>query len=185
MMRTPMRVWMSADAENQVNQPKRRAPVILRLVMYVGAGALIAALLLGRPDADADEDGSSLREVLSETSDHGDLVLKFDDDGVLRSWDVKLDGTCYGGGVDGVRWHPADNGAPARVVRRGDVIEAVEVRHNRDPVAGRITIRVALRARVTADRVTGSFRYWKRRAGGPRSERACSSLPIDFSVPHR
>ena len=162
----------------------RRAQVIFRLLFYVGAGALIAVLLLVRPDADADEDPSALREVHGETSDHEELVLKFDDAGVLRSWDVTLAGTCYGGGVDGIRWHPADNGAPARVVRRGDVIEAVEVRHNRDPVAGRSTIRVELRARVTADRVTGSFRYWKRRARGPRDERVCSSLPIDFSVRH-
>ena len=177
-----MQMVVRDDAEEQSG---RRARVIVRLVFYAAAGALIAALLFLRPDADADadSDGSSLRQVRSETSEHGDLVLKFDDDGVLRSWDVTLDGTCYGGGLDGIRWYPADNGAPARVVRRGDLIEAVEVRHNRDPVGGNSTIRVALRARTTDDRVSGTFRYWKRRARGPRDQRVCSSLPITFSVP--
>jgi hypothetical protein len=165
------------------DQPRggRRNYLIFRLAFYVLAGALVAALLVARHHAD--EDASSLHEVRSETSEDGALVLKFDDHGVLRSWDVTLAGTCYGGGLDGVRWHPADSGAPARVVRRDDVLDAVEVRRHRDPVAGPSTIRVALHARVTNDLAAGSFRYVKRRTRGPRNTRRCSSLPIRFFVP--
>jgi hypothetical protein len=163
--------------------------MILRLVFYVAAAALIAGAFLWRPDAGADtsdpnDNGSGLREVSGETSEQGELILRFDADDVLRSWDVLLEGTCYGGAgaVDGVRWYPSDNGAPARVVRHGDVVDAVEVRHS-DGAMGRSTLRVRLHARVTADRATGTFHYARRREGGPRDQRVCSSLPIRFSLP--
>jgi hypothetical protein len=164
-----------------VEAESRGMKPVVRIAFYLVAAAVIAGLLLARPSADAD-DADSLHEVVGRTSDQQPLVLKFDDAGVLRSWEVTLRGTCDDGRADGIRWHPSDSGAPARVIRREDVVEAVEVRRNETPVAGDSTIRVALRARVTGTRVRGVFRYVKQRTGSGQREPVCSSLPIGFSL---
>jgi hypothetical protein len=155
--------------------------VRVRIVVYLIVGAAIAALLLARHSADA-EKADALREVHGATSDGQPLVLRVDAAGVLRSWDVTLGGTCGDGRADGVHWHPSDSGAPARVVRRGDVVEAVEVRRNHDPVAGDTRIRIAMNVRVTGGRAGGTFRYVKRRIGPGSRARVCSSRPIGFSL---
>jgi hypothetical protein len=153
----------------------RRRLLLLRLGLYVVLGAVVALVLVSRPH---DDGVSDLRRVVGSTETGQRLVLKLDDDGVLRSWDIWLHGRCFDGSLDALHWWPDDNGAPARFTRRGDVVDAVETGDDALANGTRVPVTVRLHARVTDRRATGTFRYGRGFAGRP----LCWSGPIPFAV---
>jgi hypothetical protein len=166
---------------------RRHAVLWFRLVFYPAAAVIVALLLWsGRVTADGGEATApepELAEVLGETDEYEPIVLKFDDAGVLRSWDVRLEGSCDNGQADDHQWAPSDTGAPARIQRHGDRVEAVErtwLHHIGTSQTDHLEM--TLRARVGPDRVTGLLRYTKRVEHDGAVTVLCSSPPVRFSA---
>ena len=152
----------------------RRRMLVFRLVLYVVLAGIVTVVLLARPQRGMPD----LRLVRARTAAGGPLVLKLDDDGVLRSWDVWLRGRCADGTPDPMHWWPDDDGAPARFTRRGDTVDAVETGSSRYDDGTRTTVVLRLHADVTKERATGTFRYSKR----SDVEGSCGAGPVAFAV---
>jgi hypothetical protein len=151
-------------------------PFAVRICLYVVLlAALAAALVVVRPQEEAP---AGLREVGT-----GDAVLKLDGDGVLRSWDLTVYGRCDDGGTDGTRWHPADNGAPARVRRLPDGrVHAVEADRKLASDGSRRRYRIELLARMSEDVATVDVAY-RARYDRPNGRRVyCGTPPQRFRV---
>ena len=160
-----------------------RGPVLVlaRACVVAIAACAVAAVLIARGDGDREDTArAGLRQV---TAERGDLVLKLDGRGVLRSWGLTVYGRCDDGTADGMQWLPADDGAPARVVRRGDVVQAVEVRRGVDDDGSRSRVRLELRARMAPREATVRVAYSARRDRPSGRRVYCGTPPQTFRVP--
>ena len=127
---------------------------IFRAVFYPAALGLLAFLLVGNPIGDAKE--APYWTLRGRTDQGDDIKLRLDAHGRVRTFDVRADLYCEGGGISNTGWHPSEGGAPARFGSRGPRFEAVENRRYARPDGSTLIVGAVLRGRVSRTHASGT-----------------------------
>jgi hypothetical protein len=151
-------------------------PWLLRAVFYPTALGLVLFLLVGRPFADPK--APRYWTLRGETDQVEDIKLRLDPRGQVRTFDVRVDLYCEGGGISNTGWHPSEGGAPARFAGRGTRLYAVEDRRYEQPDGSTLIVGGVLRGRVTRTRAAGTVEM-TRTVGGYEQ---CSSGPVRWTA---
>jgi hypothetical protein len=149
---------------------------IIRAIVYPAVLGLLAFLLVGNPVGAAKE--APYWTMRGTTEQGEDIKLRLDAHARVRTFDVRVDLYCEGGGISFTRWNPSESGAPARFGSRGPRLDAVENRSYAQPDGSTLIVGGVLRGRVSRSRATGTVEM-TRTIGGHEQ---CSSGPMRWTT---
>jgi hypothetical protein len=151
----------------------------VRIAFYVVALGVVGFLLVAKPfEPKAEPAYWTLR---GETDQFQEIRLRLDVHGKVRTFAVRADLTCFGGGgIPASRWEPAEGGTPATLTSRGPRLRAYEVRHYPQPSGPDRIARAELRGTVSRERASGTLFMSNDQARAPD----CTSGPVRWTA-HR